>query len=476
MNFTDILNVKSTEDETENGARCWNTTGSKVLDFFAIIGGMREANEGEIVRLYHEARKEDKELADKIILWVGSIREGQGERRIRRILMKELAKVDPNKAARNFDTFVDYFRFDDLYAFEDTPIEKEMWSYLNEKLVADVKAMNSRQPITLLSKWLKSINTSSEESRRLARKFCSINGWSEKSYRKTLAALRKYSNVVETKMSARKWECIDFEKVPSRAMMRYSDSFAKHSPERWEDYKEQLRNGTAKINSSTLYPYDIFEKMDELNVDLDLLQSQWDSLPNYFKEGRNILVMADVSGSMSGRPMNVSTSFALYCAQHNTGNYHNFCMTFTDRPRFFKFEEDEAIDSAYFRLTREVGFNTNLEGALLEIYAIAKETHDTPEALLIISDSEIDYFMSEGTCDSIIDKYVKKFAEIEVEFPKVIFWNVEARGQHYLDKMTNPYVGFVSGASATTFQDISNLLDYTPYESMIQILNRFNYI
>lgn len=479
MSFIDIFDNKTAEVKTENGARAWSTTNSKVLDFFAAIGGMRERDEEDIIELYRAARDEDKELADKVILWVGSIRNGQGERRIRRILLKELANIDPNKVNRNLQTFVDAGRWDDLFVLFDTPCEDEMITFIKKQLASDIENLKNDKSISLLNKWLPSSNTSSKKTRALARRIRTRLGLPEKEYRKMLSILRKYSNVVEVKMSSQKWDDIDFETVPSRAMLRYSSAFSNHSFKRFDEYMTKVKEGKAKINSFALYPYDVVRNLGSRKDDNSVPEAQWKSLPNYFKEGRNIIVMADVSGSMMGgnpAPIDVSISLAIYCAQRNIGAYHGYCMTFTDQPHFFKIEDDEPLLSSYCKLMAQCGFNTNLDGALEEIFKMAKESGEVPEALFVISDGEIDDFLSEGTCDSIVDKYVKKFSSINLECPKIVFWNVEARGNRYLDRMTNPYVSFVSGASSSTFKNMNDLIDLGPYESMVKILSQYEFV
>ena len=220
--FINGFDERTSVDTTENDGLCYRSLGGgALLDFFAIVGGMRKRDEADIVQMYHAARKEDKELADKIILYVSNIREGGlGERRIGRILLKALVFLDRYKVERNFQTFVTNSRFDCLYALEGTPAETAMWQFMKDTLLKDVVAMKAGKPISLAAKWMKSINTSSAESKRLARKFCTVAGISERTYRKTLAALRKYSNVVEVKMSANEWEDINFEAVPSIAMKK----------------------------------------------------------------------------------------------------------------------------------------------------------------------------------------------------------------------------------------------------------------
>ena len=351
---------------------------------------------------------------------------------------------------------------------------------MKDTLLKDAKAMKEGRPISLAAKWMKSINTSSAESKRLARKFCTIAGLSEKTYRKTLAALRKHTNVVEVKMSANQWETINFEAVPSLAMKRYSTAFSKHCPNAFTGYKNAVANGEAKINAKTLYPYDItyqFMYGGESKADKEILEAQWKALPNYFKEGRNVICCADVSGSMNGMPMAASVGLAMYCAKYNTGAYNGYYLTFTNAPRFFKLDESASIESNIRKVMQNVGYNTNLDGALKEIFRVATMENDAPEALLIVSDNEINYFMSRNPYwEDIVQKWVKKYREVGLECPKIIFWNCESRQNTYLARHNNPYVGFVSGVSAGTFANLSQLIDLTPYESMKAILDQYEFI
>lgn len=479
MSFIEKFNNMADVTNTENGGRCYSTTGSKLLDFFSVVGGMRDRSESDIIQLFLAAREEDKELADKIVLYARSIRGigGLGERRIGKILMRELAKVDSPKVRRNFQTLVDNGRFDDLYVFENTPVEDDMWQFMKDIFFNDLSAMKRGEPITLAAKWMKSINTSSAESKRLAKKFCKITHIDEKTYRKSLSALRKYSNVVEVKMSSNNWNNIKFDNVPSLAMKRYSNAFGTHCPEEFNTYKQGLITGEKKINAATLYPYDItYQFMYNGDADTEILEAQWNALPNYFKEGRNIVCCADVSGSMYGRPMATSIGLALYCAQHNTGAYHGSYLTFTDIPRFFTLDETTSLENNINKVMENVGYNTNLDGCLEAIYEIANEERDVPEALLIISDEEIDYFISSNNYEGIVDKWVDKYNKIGLKCPKIIFWNVDARNNHYLSKASNPYVSFISGSSAGTFANLSTLIDENAIEAMKKILSNYNFI
>lgn len=477
MSFLNEFDKATTRKETENGALAYTTTDSKMLDFFAAIGGMRERDEKDIISLYLAARNEDKELADKVILYSRDIRGGLGERRIGKILLKTLANIDPQKVIRNFQLFVDMGRFDDLYCLEGTQVEDEMWKFMKETILTDYSKAKEGKPISLAAKWMKSINTSSKESRRLAKKFCSISHMSEKAYRKILSALRSYTNVVETKMSANEWNTINYETVPSVAMKRYTCAFNRRDAERFTDFKSAVTKGEAKINATTLYPYDlIHDLIYDGSTDRAIIEAQWKALPNYFKEGRNVVCCADVSGSMYGMPMAASIGLAMYCAAHNTGDYHGYFLTFTDIPRFFKLDENESLEKNVEKVSEEVGYNTNLDGMLEAVFDMAVKAQESPEALLIISDCEIDRFNYDPrNYEDIVEKWTKQYKENGLAMPKLIFWNVSARQNTFLSKHTNPYVSFVSGCSASTFSNLTQLIDLSAYEAMRAILDKYEF-
>lgn len=359
-----------------------------------------------------------------------------------------------------------------------------MWQFMKDTLLKDAAAMKAGKPISLAAKWMKSINTSSTESKRLARKFCTVAGISERTYRKTLSALRKYLNVVEVKMSSRQWDKIDFSTVPSKAMNMYTKAFNTHVPERVFEYFEKLKKGETKINASTLYPYEIIEKVftkrSSDSVELGLLEEAWKALPNYFDQPHNIVCCADVSGSMYGRPMATSIGLSLYCAERNQGIYNGLYLTFTDIPRFFKLDEFASIESNIKKVMRNVGYNTEMDKMFEAIYEMAVRENDAPDALVIVSDMEIDRFMRTNACDDIITKWVNRFRNAGLECPKMILWNAESRyrGRQntYLARSNNPYVAFVSGVSAGTFGNLTELISMSAYEAMVAILNQYEFI
>lgn len=486
-NFANSFRQASNWTTTENGAAVKSSTGSSLLNLFARIGGMRTADEREIVRMWQDARRENKELADNLVLYARNVRDGGiGERRIGRLLLKELAKIEPDKVSRNLSTIVDAGRWDDLYCLEGTKVWADVLTFLEKQFKEDIINMAAEKSISLLGKWLKSENTSSRESRRIAKEIRTSFGLTERKYRKTLSALRRYLDVVEKKMSAQEFSAIDYEKVPSLAMTRYRSAFGRHDFERFDSYIKAVSNGTAKINSSVLYPYDIIRPYVRECNDSGwgkptpptydpVLEEQWKALPNYVEGEFDVLVMPDVSGSMASdnyTPLATATSLAIYFAERNKGAYHGLVMAFTDKPCLYDLNDNDSIATRTGIVNTHVGYSTNLEGALAAVLEQGKKCHDVPRALVVISDGEIDRFLGWNNIDTLITKWERQFAMAGLDFPKVIMWNVASRGNRFIDDMYNPKLAFVSGSSAATFKELTTLITKDAFSAMVEILSK----
>lgn len=483
MSFVNQFKRMSDMTTTENGGLAYKSTGSDLLSLFANIGGMRDRNDSDIISAWKLARKEDKLLADNLILYSRDIRNaGLGERRIGRLLLKELAMVDPRKVERNLQKIVDAGRWDDLFVFEGTPAWDETVRFIQNQFRTDVNGMKKNEPISLLAKWLPSINASSEKTKRLARTFCTLFSLTPRTYRKSLSAMRKYIDVVERKMSAGQWNEINFETVPSVAMSRYIATYNKRCQERFAEYKASLEKGEAKVNAATLFPYDIALKfIGNCNgfyrsyTHLDAVdEAQWKALPNYVSDEFDVVVMADVSSSMyssDSRPMATSIGLATYFAQRNKGAYHNMYLSFTDRPHFITLRDEMSLEDCLKYVLKEgVGYNTDLDIAFEAIYKVASTAGEAPKALVIISDMEIDSFCGENY-ESIAQKWQRIYAKAGLTAPKLIWWNVDSREGRVLARQ-DENVGFVSGYGVGPFKNLQSLIEKDAYTAMVEILSQ----
>lgn len=488
MNFATAAKETSKLTLTENGAVAYNTTDNVLLDLFGIIGAMRTRTEAEIIEKFSLAFNKDPLLATKMAFYCGNIRGGLGERRTFRICLKWLANNHPQIVIKNLACISHFNRWDSLFTLVGTPVEKQMWEYIMMVLNNDVNNLlvaqktNTDAHISLLAKWMPSENASSKETKALARKAIHKLYLTPKAYRQLLTTLRSQLNIVETKMSAKEWDTIAYATVPSYAMKNYRNAFKKHDLERFNKYVESLATGETKINASTLYPYDIvrgyvpssYLYSTRAKTEDPVLEAQWKALPNYVEGENNIIVMADVSGSMWGTPMQSSVGLATYFAQRNSGEYKNLYMTFTNKPHFISLKDEDSLANCVNKVMKtDVGYGTDLNEAFNYILdtAIANEvsSDELPKALVVISDMEINPYFNGNRNFDFLQTQRAKFANAGYQLPKLILWNVESRHDTYLAKSND--VILVSGQSASSFKNIINNINSDAYTMMLNTLN-----
>lgn len=457
---------------TENLALTWKSTESKVLDLFSMGGALRTRTPKEIEKKISLALAEDKILAIKCLFYLRDVRGGQGERRTFRESLKILSSYHPEDTKKLISLIPEYGRWDDLFYLNNIEIDE----LLKAQLELDIKV---ERP-SLLGKWLPSENSSSDKTKALARKVRKYLGYSSKKYRKLLTDLRSKIKIVETQMSQNKWNEIEYSKVTSKASLIYKDAFKKHDETRYEAYLESVEKGETKINTKTLFPYEIVRQAREQNnKTLDLL---WKNLPDYTKDDEKAIVVADVSGSMVGLPMDVSVSLAMYFAERNKGVFHNKFITFSAKPELQEIS-GESLNQKIRNLEQaHWDMNTNIQGVFDLLLNTAKDNsvpkEDLPSTIYIISDMEFDSATSGSYYDSTPDKtnfevIKEKYAEAGYEIPILVFWNVDSRQDNVPVTQNEKGVLLVSGCSPTVFGMVME--KQTPHEFMVNVLNSDRY-
>jgi hypothetical protein len=469
---------------TENGALTNKSSLNNLLDWFAAGGALRDRDENSIVGLFQKAWGDDALKALKVLFYFRDVRGGQGERRTFRTCLKWLANSHQNAVKVNLENVPFYGRWDDLYALEGTPLEAAALDLIRRQLLTDEEAIREGQSVSLVAKWLKSENTSSKESVRLARKTREALGWSPRKYRKTLSALRSYIDVVEVKMCAKEFHGIDFQKVPSKALMNYKDAFKKHTKEAWEGYLAKVEKGEAKINAKALFPYEllrsVWKEQDETAI--KALDLQWKNQPDWLAENPHKgLVLADCSGSMTMNnmlPLAVSVSLAIYFAERNTGPFQNCFMTFSNNCKLQRLVGSNLKEKAH-NLDKE-GWcgSTNLQSAFDAILSTAVKNRvkeeDMPSVLYIVSDME---FNQACGCNQSTNFEVakQKYVKAGYKFPKVVFWNVNARNDQFPITEDENGVCMVSGCSPSILKSLLSGKDFNPMAILDETIGNERY-
>ena len=471
---------------TDNGALGYSTSGTKLLDLNFGVTSFRKQQDIAIENAFAKAFYEDRLMAMKWLFYCRDAREGIGERRLFRVTMKWLAKEQIAFAKAVFHLTPLFGRFDDMWCLLDTDLKDSVISEVSHLLKADIEDMNNEKPVSLLAKWLPSCNASSKETRRLAKIIYKGLGMSPRQYRKTLSALRKYLNVVEVKMSAKQWNEINYNTVPSRANLIYNAAFLKNDEERRRAYLAALERGdkNVKINANVLFPDDIVHKYGSGGwysrlKDYDAtLEELWKALPTLSTD--NTLVVRDGSGSMSGKPLDVSTALAIYMAERNTGEFHNQFITFSRVPKIIDLNGLNSLHDKLDKTYREDDCsNTDIEAVFKLILRTAvnhkMKQEDMPKNIVIVSDMHFDKH-SFNCKDTLFGAIGKEYAAHGYVLPRLIFWNVNGNCSSNVVPVQQNEQGVVlmSGYSQNLIKMVmSNKTD--PYECLIEQLNSERY-
>lgn len=474
MSFLNELQKTTNYTLTENGAVTNKSSLDANLDYFALAGAMR-SRVSDTRKMFAKAYATEPLTALRTLFYLRDIRGGQGEREIFRAGLQELEKIDPEVARLVIQEnwIGEYGRYDDMFALNKGETLNEIAKFVDTQLTEDEKNMAENKPVSLLAKWLPSENASSKTRRGQAVALADMLGLSPRKYRKRLSALREYIKLVEQKMSTKQWAEIDYSKVPSQASRKYVKAFMRNDEDRYRDFLSKVEKGEVKINTSTLYTYEVFDMVSR--GEDRAANAMWKNLPDY-TNGTDALVLADVSGSMYGRPMSVSVSLALYFAERNKGTFNNKFMTFSANPQVVDVVGNSLTDKLNFIESRDWGMNTDLEAAFDAILTAAVNSGQgqdgMPKVLYIISDMEFDQACSRPS-ESIFDNAQRKFKEEDLELPHVVFWNVNARNDQAPATKFDNRVTLISGSSQSTFQHAVG--GKSPVELMNEVVNGERY-
>lgn len=495
-----IDNLKETANLTTstNGATMYSSTFNPLLDFNFKISSYRNGDKSSRFLTIQEDWKkvlEDTSISDEIkikyLFYLRDAREGIGERDTFRIAMLVTLRDGSDKqrklVIKSLKYIPEFARWDDLfylYGFNRYAC-REIVSIVRNQWLNDLHNYKQNRPISLLSKWLPSINSHSSQTKSAAKAWCKILGLSEPAYRKSLSMLRSYLNIVERNMSSKEYEKINYSEVPSKAALLYKDVFKRNDTERYTKYLEDLKankNGV-KVNASVTMPYEIVKKYKNHHSEDTLLEEAWKAIP--CEDISDTLVIRDGSGSMTWNnigntgctPINFATSLAIFFAEHSKGEFKDKFITFSSRPQFVDLSNCNSLKEK-IRLTNRYSdcSNTNLEATFDLILDTAIRHNltqeDLPKNLLIVSDMQADRGSS-NSYTTLMEAIEQKFATHGYKLPCLVWWNLCGTDNTVFPQIKGN-VTLISGFSQNNYKMImSGKLD--PWDCLLEVINSVRY-
>ncbi len=480
----EYISRKANMTRTENGAAAYASTNSRCLDFFATIGGLRRESDVEIITRFVRAYTENPDAAMKLLFFARDVRGGLGERRIFRVILGYLAEYSPFSVLKNLEYIAEYGRFDDLLSLLDTPCESIMLSFIKDRFIADTEALKNGGSVSLLAKWLPSVNATSAVAAANGKKIARTLGISQADYRRTLSALRAKIRIIENNLRERNYT-FDYEKQPSRALFKYKKAFRRNDGERYKAFLSAAASGKAVLHADNVAPYEL---VDPYIIDRGCIKPEdeaainatWASLPDYGSD-ENALAVIDTSGSMycfpQPTPAAVALSLGLYFAEHNKGAFANCFIEFSERPQLIRLEGDTFAERLRYAMTFEEVADTNLEAVFDLILDAAAENNvpqsELPAKLVIISDMEFNCCVEKAD-DTVFENARRKFEARGYRLPQVVFWNVASRNRQQPVTQNEQGVALVSGATPRIFSMIAGGV-LSPLAFMREVLESERY-
>ncbi len=462
---------------TANGMATNSSSGNPIVDLFFLCGAARNMSDNDIITVFNEAYQKDATSALRILFWARDIEKGLGERRFFRVVAQWLDKNILTSVLQDQNFTQNIVRVDDLVYLANHFVQNDKKESANVIITFLFGLMKNKTLQGIVAKWMPRKNSQYGKVVRYMRSNGFINSYSE--YRHQIVSL---TNVVEQNMSAKEWDRINLEHVPSIAMKKYKKAFNRHNI--LKPFVEKVVAGEAKLHAKRLFPYDIVKEIMNSTIarsamndtNRQLLNEQWkglqqlDDLPKEFRA----IPIIDVSGSMTCNqniPISMSIGIGLFMAENNPNEtFRNYFITFSDRPEFQKITGADITEKVKNTLRAPWGMNTNIEAVFKMILRKAVDDrvpeNEMPTTIVIISDMEFDQ-CSKTPSHNALEMIKSEYANAGYTMPAVVFWNVNGRLKNLPAQMNDKDVLLVSGAS----QNAINFVLKKGYEDLMSLVN-----
>lgn len=411
----DLNQIFNNTKLTENGDIAYSSTGDNLLDILF----MSEYYQHHLDEVHIGTSEEEKLFA----MFMRDPRFGIGRRDLGRKLMHD--------TECSIEQVVKAGRVDDLF-YVPNGIE-ETYAVL-DFLKKEIESGNE-----LVKKWMPRY---SSKNLLLARYIAAYWGMNKQQYGHFIK-----SNTTENKLSRKNYDDIDFEHVPSLAMIKYAHAFAT-KPElskRYAEYLEAVKAGKKDLKIATTTVYDIYRNQN--TIDPDLFFSKIEKISGSW------IPIVDTSGSMCDGNDSFGKALAL---GHYLAKCSSYCpnsvVSFSSQPQLIELgktlperrswywhdAKSEDVASQYRKEIASMFTGDCSNTDFGKVMDLLSKLDNYPEYLIVLSDMEFDC----GS-NSSKDKTMAMFKERGAN-TKIIWWNLNPR--HTTSPETDAYGNiFLSG-------------------------------
>ncbi len=327
-------------------------------------------------------------------------------------------------------------------------------------------------------------------------------------YRKLISSLNKKLDTVQIKQCANTWSEIKPENQTSVTMHKQKKAFLnlkkdgktervdnddrRSCAKTFTEFAEKAAKGEVEVKGKRLgldaMVQDALNSSRLSQAEKDILNAQW--LNNSLQTGAlgKMIAMVDVSGSMSGDPMNAAIGLGLRIAEKSMLGKR--VLTFSASPKWVNLDGvDKFIDMVSIVQRADWGMNTNFAAALnmileaiIQNKLAAEDVEDM--VLVILSDMQMD--QADSNSKSLMETIEKSYADAGVRVcgkpykaPHILFWNLRSTSG-FPTLSTQKNASMMSGFSPALLnlfceEGIDTLQSCTPWSLFIKSLDNDRY-
>jgi Mg-chelatase subunit ChlD len=330
--------------------------------------------------------------------------------------------------------------------------------------------------------------------------------------------LNKHIDTVEVKMADKdgKWSDIDYNRVPSKALGKYTKAWLNQSKKGEErstkedrrqaalNYKAHIEAAkkqrdlpdeekTAKVHGKRCEIYDLVKRAWNVygmeQSTRDQINLQWQDQGKSTGKLQNVIAMVDTSSSMTcddSTPLFNAIGLGIRIAEKAAPAFKNRVLTFNSRPEWFNFgdcPDDDFVAKVSKVRDAPWGGSTDIYAAFKLILDVVKE-NNIPAAdvanmtLIILSDMQIN--ATEGNTDTLYTRIKALYMAAGFEAPPhIVFWNLR-KTTGFPTKSDMPNVTMLSGFSSVLLNQfcekgVDVLKNYNGYMMIHDILSAARY-
>ena len=351
------------------------------------------------------------------------------------------------------------------------------------QLKDDDDKLATKTAVSLAGKWAPTENCSYDKKYKAAHKIAKYCGWSMKTYRKKLSALRTTLDVLERHESLNEWDQIKFDHVPSVAMKKQKKAFERHLPEKFRSYLAAVMAGKAKMNSKGVQPHELVRTYMHSYHDDPAVNAQWSALISRLKTAglfKDAMAVCDVSGSMSGVPMEVSIALGLVVSELTAEPFHGKVITFSEVPQWHTVVGSTLREKVHSLSRAHWAMNTDFIAVFKMLLTEAKAYRLTPEQMIkkifVFTDMQFDSATNAKKYQTAYDVVKEMYEEAGYTIPQIVFWNLRDTHSAFPVRKDTPGVALMSGFSAEMLKLFLDDEPITPYSMMLKAVSKYDVV